>query len=587
VKYRALGVMTLALAASMGAQVPPTPPARPTPSTPETPSRVTTPRPARPARPAEWNLLDRLAPLADFHYDFSWPDGPTPMLAPGFPDMIEHKWRFDELQHDIEARFKEQQFELEHQLKSSEHAMERARADWEHSRADWEHSLAPPAKPFPVVAPFEMSFRSPRASEGFATMPPAPQRVEDQADSLYKSAREMLNRGEYRRAASMFSELSTRHPNSAYAADAYYWNAYALYRIGGTQELRGALTSLQTQQTRYPNARTAQTDGRTLATRIRGALAARGDADAQRELRVSASDSLLRCDREEQSVRVEALKAVIESDPDGSMQLIQRTLSRDDECSASLRQTAVFMVGSKRRDAEGVRILSQVARRDSNIHVRRSALDWLARMPGDDALTTLESISRDSSNKELQSAALRALVQHPSDRARALVRSVVERNDMPERLRLEALSAFSKERSNAEDVTWLRALYGRTENPRIRSRVVSALTRIGGTEVDSWLLTVARDPNGDSETRSYAMRRIAETQPIAELAKLYDDAEQRSVRETIISALERRPEAEATDKLIDIVKTGTDPNLRTRAISALTRKKDPRTISLLMELVSK
>jgi HEAT repeat protein len=67
---------------------------------------------------------------------------------------------------------------------------------------------------------------------------------------------------------------------------------------------------------------------------------------------------------------------------------------------------------------------------------------------------------------------------------------------------------------------------------------------------------------------------------------MYDGASSRMVREYIISALARRTEPEATDKLIDIVKTGTDPQLRRSAINALTRKKDPRSTKLLMELIS-
>jgi hypothetical protein len=58
------------------------------------------------------------------------------------------------------------------------------------------------------------------------------------------------------------------------------------------------------------------------------------------------------------------------------------------------------------------------------------------------------------------------------------------------------------------------------------------------------------------------------------------------VREYIINSLARRSEPEATDKLIDIVKTGTDPQLRRSAINALTRKKDPRSTKLLMDLIS-
>lgn len=478
--------------------------------------------------------------------------------------LSEARWQLEDRRHEIQAALADRSFEIEQARAEGQRALEEARAMFPPGGTWWPD----------------------RGEAPFATMPPAPRRLLDQADSLYRSAREMLNRGEYRRAAAMFSDLSAKHANSAYAADGYYWQAFALYRIGGTQELRGALEALRTQQTRYPNART-QADGRTLATRIRGALAARGDPAAAAELRGTTSDSALRCDAEEQSVRAEALKAIIESDPAGSQQLLQRTLGRTDECSVRLRQTAIFMIGSKRRDAQGVALLSQAARNDPSPDVRASALEWLARMPGEDALGTIEAVARDTSDERIQRAAVRALVAHPSARARASVRGIVDRSDVPERLRLEALGAFTKERSTTEDVQWLRSLYGRTENSRIKSRVVAALTRIGGPEVDAWLLSVARNPEEDSETRSYAMRRIAETQPIAELGRLYDAAAQRSVRETLIEALAQRPEAEATDKLLEIVRTGTDPRLRSRAINALTRKKDPRTMQLLMELISK
>jgi HEAT repeat protein len=164
---------------------------------------------------------------------------------------------------------------------------------------------------------------------------------------------------------------------------------------------------------------------------------------------------------------------------------------------------------------------------------------------------------------------------------------VVERSESPERLRLEALSAFDKERSTADDVTWMRALYGRTENARIKARIVSALSNIGGPEVDQWMVTVARNADENSETRRYAMRRVGKTLPMAQLSGMYDASSERTLRESLIEAMASRTEAEATDKLIEIVKTGTDPQLRRMAISALTRKKDPRTMRLLMEIIDK
>ena len=56
-----------------------------------------------------------------------------------------------------------------------------------------------------------------------AGRPRAPWASEDPADSLYRVAREALNRGEYRRAAQLFNEVTKKHPRSRYALDCAYW----------------------------------------------------------------------------------------------------------------------------------------------------------------------------------------------------------------------------------------------------------------------------------------------------------------------------------------------------------------------------
>ena len=64
------------------------------------------------------------------------------------------------------------------------------------------------------------------------------------------------------------------------------------------------------------------------------------------------------------------------------------------------------------------------------------------------------------------------------------------------------------------------------------------------------------------------------------------DAE-RGIREQVMNVLAYRKEPEATDKLIEIARTGTDPQLRRLAINYLPRKNDPRTQKLLLEILDK
>ena len=441
--------------------------------------------------------------------------------------------------------------------------------------------LPPRASPFDAAR----SMVAPRR-ERFATVPPAPWARSDQADTLYTSAREMLNRGEYRRAAQFFRDLSQRFPKSAYAADALYWEAFALYRIGTTEELRAALKALEAQRSRFPDAKT-QADAAVLATRIQGALAARGDSRASVQLANAATNQAGSCDKEDQAVRIEALSALGQSDPESVTPILRRVLAKRDECSAQLRRRAVFLLGRK-ADAGAEEALTDVARNETDADVRSDAIMWLARMPGEKSVATLEELLRSSSDERTQRAAIRALTSHPSPRARQGMRALIERNDASERLRAEAIGSFDKERSTNEDAAFLRGLYAKLDSPRLKERTIYAVARLGGTENEQWLLNLARQNDEPIELRAAALRRVAGTSmPIADVVKMYDGVSDRQLREQLIQVYGSRKEPEATDKLLEIVRTGTDPQLRRLAISSLTRKNDPRTTKLLLEIIDK
>ncbi len=577
------------------AQVPPRPP--------EARRPVETPRPARPViapRPMDW-------PTPEAFFEYEW-HTPLPALAPLTsmaplapltplvplapfpaiaPDFEWHEgWEQQRWQRELDREMMQQQREqarLEGEL-----AREQARLENEviREQSRLQNQQVREQGRLEAQVAREMARMDHLSTTSHGGWPGVSYHSQsDPADSLYRQGHELLRRGEYRRAAAIFRDLPTKFPGSAYQADALYWQAFALYRIGGTPELRSALDALEQHRTKYPGARN-RADAAALTTRINGALSMRGDATATASLR-NVADSAMRCDAEEQEVRAAALNALSQSDPDGAMPLLQRTLNRKDECTERLRRTAVFLAGNKRRDASTVALLAGVARTDPSYEVRAAALEWLARTPSDDALVVLEELARDASDERMQRTAVRALVVNPSARARQYIRGIVERPETPERLRLEAVSAFDKERSTAEDAAWLRALYSRTDNDRLKSSIIQTLSNIGGQEMDQWMLTLARNPDESSDTRRYALRRVARTLPIADLARLYDTAAERPLRESLIEALASRPEGEATDKLIDIVKTGTDPRLRNQAINALTRKKDPRSTRLLMEIIDK
>ena len=424
--------------------------------------------------------------------------------------------------------------------------------------------------------------------ESFSTSPRAPWLQGDAADSLYKSAYELLNRGEWRRAATAFSNIPQRFPNSGYAADALYWQAFALYRIGGTEDLRAALRALETMRTKYPQAK-AQSDAAALTTRVRGTLASRGDPEARQAIQKTVSEGgEVPCDREDQAVRSEALKALAQTDPASLVPSVKRVLAKKDECSAPLRRTGVYLLGNS-GDSEVPTILRDVALNDPEPEVQSTALQYLARSPSDIAVNTLDEVLRTSTDQSVLRSAARALATNPNPRAKQAVRALIERADAPERLRIEAVGGFeNSERTTDEDAAYLRNVYPKIDNPRVKARIARVIGQLGGEQNDQWLLGLMRNNDEPLEVRTAALQRVASrNMPIADAVKLYGTVSDRQMREQLINVYTQRKEPEATDKLLDIAKNDTDYNLRRQAIGALTRKNDPRAMKLLLEIIDK
>ena len=499
-----------------------------------------------------FEMLDHVSPMPDMKFDLKWDKFDK-------FDKFDHVEKFEKFDESF-AKLEKAEFKF-HELdaKFSEGLLKSPRPD-----VYWE-----------------------RESPSFATSPRRAWIQGDAADSLYKAAYELLNRGEWRRAASAFANIPTRFPSSGYASDALYWQAFSLYRIGNTDDLQTAIRSLETLRSRYPQART-QSDAAALLTRIRGTLAARGDRKAEADLRTTIGEQGQQCDREDLAVRSEALKSLAQTDPASLPTLVRRVLAKKDPCSAQLRRTAVYLLGQS-GDNESPSILRDVALNDSDSEVRSTALQYLARSPSDVAVNTLEEVLRTSTDQNVLRSAARALAQSPNAKAKTAVRALIERTDAPERLRVEAVGGFeNSERTSDDDISYLRSVYTKIDNPRVKARIARVIGERGGEQNDTWLMGLMRNNDEPLEVRRAALDRVASRKmPIADAVKLYANVADRQLREQLINVYAQRTEPEATDKLLDIVKNDTDYNLRRQAINAVTRKNDPRATKLLLEIIDK
>lgn len=422
-------------------------------------------------------------------------------------------------------------------------------------------------------------------------------------DSAYRAAREVLSRYEYRRASEMLATFISRYPRSRHASAAMYWRAFALYRVGTTPDLEQALRVLDGQRQQYPDA-AQDSDVAGLYTRVLGALASRGNTAAGARLREHTQQGTTSCDREDMEVRAEALSALVQSDPASAAPVLRRTLARRDECSAPLRRRAVYLLG---REGVGgtAEDLVEVARNDPDRSVRSDALSRLAQMPGDGPVRQLEVLLTSGTDERTQRAALNALRNSDHPDATAILRRAVQREDLPDQVRADAIRSLARRSRvsytvsgqttrrtevtlSQEDVTLLRGLYERTSSRVIRSAILETMASVTGPAGDAWLASIVRNQNEELRYRRAALGRLRRSDvAIEELSRLYDGLSERELRAELIRILGHRTDSAATDKLIDIAKTGTDPVIRRAAISALTRKNDPRTTKLLLELVEK
>jgi HEAT repeat protein len=427
----------------------------------------------------------------------------------------------------------------------------------------------------------------------------------DPADSLYRAAREALDRRDYRRAAELFAQVPTRFPRSGYAADAYYWRAFSLYRVGGTAQLRAALQALDTQRDRFPKAAT-KGDANALSHRIQGELARQGDPEAAAQVAAAAEDAVRvppvpplppvplqpplppgadsRCADDEDDTKLAALSALQQMDDERARPILRRVLARRDPSSVCLRRKAVFLIAQENADGNED-ILLETARNDPDREVREQSVFWLSQVGTDRAVSALDSILRTSKDPGLQEKAVFALSQHDSPRAQQALRTYAERPDLPTETREKAIFWIGQS-GGAENEAFLRALYGRLTEESLRNKVLFSISQAGGAENDRWLLGVARDAQQPIELRKQALFWAGQGgASIADLAGLYGTMPDREMREQLIFVYSQRDEPAAVDKLLDIARREPDKELRKKALFWLGQSSDPRAAKALQDII--
>jgi len=443
----------------------------------------------------------------------------------------------------------------------------------------------PPLAPASVDAQLSGVFAS--LDQQASPLPPEPWAKADPADSLYRLAREAMARGDYKRAAEIFHRIPERYPQSAYASQSIYYEAFALYRSGGDDDLSTARDRLK--QLKQRDAKIWKSDGAVLLTRVCGELAKRGDEDCARDIdeKTALEDRPTQANTTCNDIddKIAALNALLQMDADRAMPILKKVLERRDPCSAELRRQALFLVSQKRTD-ETANILMNAARNDPDPEVREKAVFWLSQVPGSTPL--LETILKGNSDQNIKEQALFALSQQRDPRAQQTLRDFAGRENENSDLREKAIFWLGQ-RHDAESTEFLRGLYSRLTNEDLKEKILFSLSQQRGAGNEQWLMNIALNPKEDIELRKKALFWAGQSGvAISEMSRLYDRMNESEMKEAIIFGLsQRQRDTGAMDKLFDIAKNEKDPELRKKAIFWLGQSRDPRVQQFLMDLINK
>jgi HEAT repeat protein len=440
---------------------------------------------------------------------------------------------------------------------------------------------------------------------------PAPWLQEDPAAREYAAARQALNDGRYEAAAQAFAALRQTRPQSGYVPDSYYFEAFALSRIGERTPLTRAVSLLDEQRTRFPRAST-RSDADALRVRIESQLAQRGDARAAASVTaqatgvtppsppsppapaspaspVSPSAPRAQATCANQEARLSALSALLNMNAERAVPILQEVLRTRDECSVELRRQAVFLV-SQHMTAESVDILLDLAHRnpDPDQEVREQAVFWLSQVHSDEAMTALEAILRESTDPELRENAVFAVSQHGSERSVQVLRDLAERTDVPQELRENAIFWIGQS-SSAGGARYLMDLYGRLDDEELKENVIFGISQSSTEEAQRWLVERAMDTTESVELRNNALFWAGQSGALglAELRALYRSlgAADAEIKEQVIFVASQMSDTESVDFLMELARTEQDEEMRGNAIFWLGQSNDPRVAEFLLQLI--
>jgi hypothetical protein len=367
---------------------------------------------------------------------------------------------------------------------------------------------------------------------------------------LYDDGREALDEDRYQQAEDKFSELVSM--NGPQTDAALYWKAYAQNRQAKKDS---ALASIAELKRRFPKSRWLK-DAEALQIEVQ-------QSTGQKPNPESLTDN---------SLKVLALQALLNSDPGRAMPIAQKMLNGPD--SRKDKAKVLFMIGQSGSE-KGMEVLTAIARGQSNPELQRKAVEYLGMFGSQKSRQALAEVYASTTDASVKRAVLRSYMI--SGDKQSLFNAA--KNEKDESVKREAIRQLGISGGQSE----LQQLYQTEPSVDVRREILQGFFLAG----DSQKLVQAAQSEKDIDLRRTAIRNlglVGGDAAAAALQSLYAKETDRSLKEEVLNAYFLQGNAKA---LVAIAKSEKDPELKKVAVQKLSLMGSKEGNDYLMELLEK
>jgi len=405
-----------------------------------------------------------------------------------------------------------------------------------------------------------------------------PSFAQTDAKTAMERGSEAMRSGSYRDAVQRYQMAYELADDPAIAAEALYWKAFALHRLGGDADLEEALSTLETAREEYPDHLPSDLEG--LEIRINGALAKRGKASSAEKVQRAAEG-----DRSMEE-KMAALNALLQMDAERAVPILRKVLQRTDSENEELRKHALFLL-AQHSGQESTDLLLGAARQDPSTEVRKTAVFWLSQSDNPESVRLLEEVLRNDPNPEIRKSALFAISQTGDAKARETLRAVATDKAQSTEVRAEAIFWIGQTEGN--NVELLSSFFRDLSDRELQDKVIFSMSQQSGPQAATWLMNVAKDPSVDIELRKSALFWFGQREEldIADLRQLFQSSNEMELKEQIIFVAAQNEKEGGVDFMLELLRTSKEPEIREKALFWLGQSSDPRALDAIEEIINR